>query len=241
MNAKVAGRSFKRIDGLGRALRALLAVGILVDVVNILVTFLEVRTLERVRRGAASPQEAIDAIDRSGVVGIVVAAVYLGTIVIWLVWQHRGQANLHALSIRGLTFSPGWAVGWWLIPVANLWKPFQTVRELWKASSGDEAWWRIATWPVIGWWWACWIAFNILYNATIRFWGSDSATLEALIAGDWFSIMGDVVSLVAGILAISIVRVVTERQAELVHRVVDRTPVPGRPDLPPHGGVDQNP
>jgi Domain of unknown function (DUF4328) len=240
MSAKVAGRSFRRSDGLGRVLRALLAVGIIVDVVSILVTFLEVQTLERLRRGEASPQEAVDAIDRSGVVGIVVGAVYLGTIVIWLVWQHRGQANLHALAIPRLTYSPGWAVGWWLIPVANLWKPFQTVRELWKASGGDEAWWRIATWPVIGWWWACWIIFNLLYNATTRFWSSDSASLERLIAGDGFSIAGDLVSIVGAILAVSIVRSVTERQAGIVQLVADRIPVPARPDLP-SGGVEQNP
>jgi Domain of unknown function (DUF4328) len=240
MSAKVAGRSFRRSDGLGRVLRALLAVGIIVDVVSILVTFLEVQTLERLRRGEASPQEAVDAIDRSGVVGIVVGAVYLGTIVIWLVWQHRGQANLHALAIPRLTYSPGWAVGWWLIPVANLWKPFQTVRELWKASGGGEAWWRIATWPVIGWWWACWIIFNLLYNATTRFWSSDSASLERLIAGDGFSIAGDLVSIVGAILAVSIVRSVTERQAGIVQLVADRIPVPARPDLP-SGGVEQNP
>jgi Domain of unknown function (DUF4328) len=240
VSAQVAGRSFKRIDGLSRVLRTLLAVGILVDVVNILVTFLEVQTLERLRRGEASSQDAVDALDRSGVVGIVVAAVYLGAIVMWLVWQHRGQANLHALAIPGLTFSPGWAVGWWLIPVANLWKPFQTVRELWKASGGDETWWRIATWPLIGWWWACWVAFNILYNATIRYWATDSGTVDTLIVGDWFSIAGDLVSIVAAILAISIVRSVTERQAGIVNLVADRTPVPTRPDLP-SGGGDQNP
>jgi len=240
VSAKVADRSFKRSDGLGRVLRALLAIGILVDSVSILVTFLEIQTLERLRRGEASPQEAVDAIDRSGVVGIVVGAVYLGTIVIWLVWQHRGQANLHALAIPRLTYSPGWAVGWWLIPVANLWKPFQTVRELWKASGGDETWWRIATWPVIGWWWACWIIFNLLYNATVRFWSSDSASLDTLIAGDGFSIAGDLVSIVGAILAIAIVRAVNARQAGLVHVVAARTPVPTRPDLP-SGGVHQNP
>jgi hypothetical protein len=239
VSVAVTGRSFKRIEGLGRVLGTLLTVGILVDAVNILVTFLEVRTLERLRQGEASSQEALDAIDRSGVVGIVVAAVSVGTIVIWLVWQHRGQANLHSLAIPWLTFSPGWAVGWWLIPVANLWKPFQTVRELWKASGGDEAWWRIATWQVIGWWWACWIVFNILDNTTIRFWGSGSGT-GTLIAGDSLPIAGDLVSMVGAVLAISIVRSVTERQARLVDLVVGRTSVPTRPDVP-HGGERQNP
>jgi hypothetical protein len=231
----VSGRSFKRIDGLSRVLRALLTIGIVVDVVNIVVTFLEIQTLERFKTVFVGLQEVNDAFDRSRVVGIVVAVAYLSTILVWLIWQHRGQSNLHALAIPRLTFSPGWAVGWWLIPVANLWKPFQTVRELWKASDGDERWRGSPTWSVIGWWWACWVVFNILYNTTIRLYGSASATVDSYIIGDRISIVGDLVSVVAAVLAISIVRSVTDRQTRLEQVVADRT-VPARPDI-----VDEGP
>jgi len=235
MSAVARGRSFKRIDDLSRVLRALLAVGIVADAINIVVTFLEIQTLERFKSGLASAQDVNDAFDRSRPAGIVVIVVYLSTVVIWLVWQHRGQSNLHALAIPRLTFTPGWAVGWWLIPIANLWKPFQTVRELWKASDGDEAWWRSPTWPVIGWWWACWVVFNVLYNITIRFYGSDSAVVNSYLIGDRISVAGDLVSIVAAILAISIVRSVTDRQTRLVQVVAEHT-VPPRPDV-----VDEGP
>jgi hypothetical protein len=43
VSATAAVRPFKRLGGLGQALRVLLAVGILLDVVNIVVTFLEVQ------------------------------------------------------------------------------------------------------------------------------------------------------------------------------------------------------
>ena len=231
MSAVASGRSFKRIDDLSRVLRALLAVGIVADAINVVVTFLEIQTLERFKSGLASSQGVNDAFDRSRVVGIVAFVVFLSTVVIWLVWQHRGQSNLHALAIPRLTFTPAWAVGWWLIPIANLWKPFQTVRELWRASDGDEAWWTSPTWPVIGWWWACWVVFNILYNTTIRFYGSDSAVVSSYLIGDRLSIAGDLVSIVAAILAISIVRSVTDRQTRLVQVAADRTVIPARPDV----------
>jgi hypothetical protein len=231
MSVSIEDRSFRRIDGLSRVLRTLLAVGIVADVIYILVTFIEIQTLERYRSGDASLQEATNAIDRSGDLGIVLTGIYLTTVVIWLIWQHRAQANLHARGLSRLTFSPGWAVGWWLIPVANLWKPFQTTRELWKASGGGE-WWRTATWPVIGWWWAGYVVFNIVDNLTIRFWGSSSATLNTFVVGDWLSIAGDLGSIVTAILAMSIVRAVTERQAAL--ETIDAVPsqVPARPDQP---------
>jgi hypothetical protein len=240
MSAAAKGRSFERVDGLSRVLSTLLVIGIVGDVVNIVVTFLEIQTLERFQNGLTSIQGVDDAFDRSRVVGIGVIVVYLGAVVVWLVWQHRGQSNLVALAVPRLTFTPGWAVGWWLIPIANLWKPFQTMRELWKASDGDEAWWRSPTWPVIGWWWACWVVFNILYNTTIRFYGSVSATVRSYIIGDRFSIAGDLVSIVAGVLAISIVRSVTDRQAGLERIVADRIAVPARPDIG-YEGPGRNP
>jgi hypothetical protein len=89
-------------------------------------------------------------------------------------------------------------------------------------------------------WWACWLIFNLLYKATIRFWRPNSASLDTLIAGDGYSIAGDLVSIVGAILAMSIVRSVTERQAGIVQLVADRIPVPTRPDRP-SGGVEQNP
>jgi hypothetical protein len=81
MSARVGGRTFKRVDSLSRALRALLAVGIVVDIVNIGITFLELRTLERYRSGVTSLREVLDAFDRSRAVGIVVIVVFLSTVV----------------------------------------------------------------------------------------------------------------------------------------------------------------
>jgi hypothetical protein len=75
------------------------------------------------------------------------------------------------------------------------------------------------------------VAFNILYNTTIRFYGSETATVNSYIIGDWTSISGDLVSIVAAVLAISIVRSVTDRQARLVDVVAGRTVIPARPDV----------
>jgi uncharacterized protein DUF4328 len=110
-------------------------------------------------------------VETTTIVGLVVLGV---TGIVWLVWQHRSQANLHAAQVGALKYTPGWAVGWWLIPFANFVKPFQTVRELWKASGGDLRW-RLDTWPLIGWWWAGWIVMAILERVAARFIIEDSA------------------------------------------------------------------
>ena len=49
---------------------------------------------------------------REGVVGMLLAIVCFGVIVVFATWTHRMNANIHALGSNNLRFTPGWAVGW---------------------------------------------------------------------------------------------------------------------------------
>ena len=79
----------------------------------------------------------------------------------WIVLAHR---NLPALGAQYLDFTPGWAVGWFFIPFANLWKPFQAMRSLWRSSHSvhrpeiQESTWVLPTW------WTLWLSFAFLSN-----------------------------------------------------------------------------
>ena len=89
----------------------------------------------------------------------------IGSAISWCMWQHRAHRNLRPLARSGLEYTPAWAVGWWFIPVASLWKPYGAVRELWKASdpgSDSLAWRSVPTWSAIGWWWAAWLASTVV-------------------------------------------------------------------------------
>lgn len=77
--------------------------------------------------------------------------------IIVLTWIHRANANVRALGATGLKFTPGWAVGWYFVPVAFFWKPFQAMREIWRASVSPADWSRQPGSSIIGWWWALWI------------------------------------------------------------------------------------
>lgn len=93
-------------------------------------------------------QESAAATDGQAVVAVIVSLLSLAAPVLWVVWQSRSQRVLVTLGIRGLRFTPGWAAGWWLIPVANLVMPYRTVAELLHHSTGEAepppwfaAWW----------------------------------------------------------------------------------------------------
>jgi hypothetical protein len=60
------------------------------------------------------------------------------TIIVFLAWVFRAHKNLYALKVRGLEFTPGWAVGLWFIPFVNFVKPFQVMREIWHGSDPEN-------------------------------------------------------------------------------------------------------
>ena len=64
---------------------------------------------------------------------------------------------VHALGSPGLRFTPGWAVGWYFVPIANLWKPYQAMKEIWRASKNPGNWQAETTSGFLGWWWFWWI------------------------------------------------------------------------------------
>lgn len=77
--------------------------------------------------------------------------------VLVLTWIYRANHNARALGASDMAFTPGWAIGWYFVPVVNLWRPFQAMREIWRASSAPEDWRRQPGSPLLGWWWALWI------------------------------------------------------------------------------------
>ncbi len=65
-------------------------------------------------------------------------------IVAYLFWVYRISSNARALGGR-LSISPGWAVGYQVIPIVNLWMPFSIMKEIAQTSSADlrtvQRWW----------------------------------------------------------------------------------------------------
>ena len=210
----------------------LLGAQIALGVASIVVTLGELDLLERVQGGGSvgvAEAQASDA--RVGAVAVSVTIAFVATVIAWCMWQHRAHKNLHAAGRRGLRFTPGWGVGWWFVPFANLGKPFQAVRELHKGSdpdSHDDTWDVRKTWPVLSLWWSVWIVSLMIDWVFVRTL-DENFTLDAAITSDRVSIGADLASIVAAALAIIVVRSIAARQAALESGMV----IPPRIDIGP--------
>lgn len=81
----------------------------------------------------------------------------------FLPWLHRARVNVRALGMRRLRYGREWTWLGFLVPVLNLFRPYQVTSEVWRASdpsSGDPvAWHRASVSPLVGVWWAAFVAF----------------------------------------------------------------------------------
>ena len=122
-------------------------------------------------------------------VDLVLAAIDAAQVVTFLVcgfvclkWIYRASLNAHALA-EGLRTSPGWSVGWFFVPFANLWKPFQGLREAWQASADPKAWREQPTPELFRWWWGLWLVSSILGNIAARLQTGASSVGAEMFAG----------------------------------------------------------
>ena len=111
---------------------------------------------------------------------LILAGLTLVELLVYFMWVYRANANSQGLGARGMRFTPGWAVGWSFVPVMNLFRPYQVMREIWQAS-GDPEYWRDEPGGVLlNLWWGLYLAMLALAygNAYFRW--------EAEVAGQEF-------------------------------------------------------
>jgi Domain of unknown function (DUF4328) len=141
----------------------------------------------------------------------------LGGAIAWPIWQHRAQANLRALGAESLRFSPGWAAGWWFVPIADYVMPFLAIRELTKASdpaAGAVDWKGRPTHPILGFWWAAWIGYSFFRIVGSSVSPQRFASVGDLITKAWLFLVSDALFAVAAVLAIVVVRSIDREQEE---------------------------
>ena len=204
------------------AVTILVGVGMLLDLAGVGVESSQASLISGMAAGRSFPQAEVEANDaRVQLVGIFSLFVYLATVVAFLAWIHRAHKNLAAFGTSGLEYSPGWAVGGFFVPFLNLIRPFQVMREIWKASDpdvdyqNDSSWKYSASSPLIGLWWGTWILAGVLGRLVFTF-SKGAETIDALLSLTYLSIASDIVNLLPAVLVIMLVKAI-ERKQELKH------------------------
>ena len=115
-------------------------------------------------------------------------------------------------GVDGLEFTPGWAVGWFFVPIANLFKPFQAMRELWTASHGEADRFGGEAPTEVKLWWGAWLVGNIASTVGTRIILMGEGEASSLVVGTALGGIGTVVIVLAAILLAKVIAGVTAAQ-----------------------------
>ncbi|MFJ3980085.1 DUF4328 domain-containing protein [Streptomyces sp. NPDC090021] len=145
--------------------------------------------------------------------GLLQLLTLLPTVVVFIVWFHRVRTNGGIFRPGAFTLGPGWAIGAWFIPVANLFLPYRIARETWRASTqrGPDGSDRTAPAALLTSWWVLWVVSAIVGRVFSGIYaGAD--TVDELLEAGRLGIVADLATMIAGVLAVLFVRRLTAMQ-----------------------------
>ncbi len=204
----------RRASQLKVALFALLGMTIVSSLSDVFGMMALSRAIEGSFVSDAAMMEAMEALDaRAGLVGLGFLGVYVASVICSARWIMKAHANLRELSVDPPETTPGWAVGWFFVPVANLVKPLQAMRELWWASLAPGAWREQGSSPgLLQGWWALWILANVLGNLASRMIMS-ADDMPALLSAYQFNLVAALALIPLTLVYWRIIQTITQMQA----------------------------
>jgi hypothetical protein len=135
----------------------LLLAAVIADAASALSTAAVLPLIDRARVGALIPDDVAAQHDqRRRLIAGGQIMVSLAAWILFLMWVYRTNRNARALGADGMKYTPGWSVGWFFVPVANLWMPCLVMQELWRATSPEliRRWRQASGSTFVGIWWA---------------------------------------------------------------------------------------
>ncbi len=238
----------RSVTGVGIAACALVAAVAVADVLVSIVVPL-------INRGLA--QRALETLDveplnTADVITVVASALYLALFaaagVVFIVWMWRAHKNLYAFPGVHPRMGPGWSIGGWFIPFANLVIPARVMNDVAK---GSEPWvpMRGSVHPLVASWWTALIVSVCATRLANVFDERELGELPRFLAvSDDFQLyvdyygnsigrylLGTVALAVAAVLAIVLIRRISRAQTARIARAQQPagatdaagTPLPG--------------
>jgi hypothetical protein len=225
------GRVRGPLAGLGRARAAIimLIVTLIVEGIGIGVSILYLKELNRLIQFWPGPfpnlAKAQSIENLYSLLGIMQIGVTIGTAIAFLMWIFSAHSNLRILGAEGLQFTPGWAVGYFFIPILNLFRPFQVTQEIWRASDpqASDSWKRGPGSVLAGFWWALWLLSEILAQFSFRMVLNPNSTLQEIRLATTINTASAGIAIFAGILLIFLIKGIMNRQTEKFERLTSQT------------------
>jgi hypothetical protein len=211
-----ASGEYRPLFGRATAVTVILGLNILLEIGGAANSAVTISVMNRVAAGEQVARESLVGIDeRAAAIGVLQLLIILGSVISFCMLMARANRNAASYGQMQMEFTPGWAVGYFFIPVVSLWMPYRAMREIWRASepTPDERLdVRFAEVPVLlPAWWAAYVLHGIAGQVSFQFTRNPHAASDFINAG-YVNIVEAALTIVAAALAIALVRALARRQ-----------------------------
>lgn len=194
----------------------LLYLQILVCVIGLISGVFENQLLTAFNDGSfATQDEAVAAAeandDRQAIVGVVQFLVFVVSGIWILRWIYRASCNTRELGATGMRFSPRQSVMWYFVPIMNLWKPFQAMKEIWQASERPRDWQKGPAPGLLVGWWTLWLISSSAGNASFRL-SLRAESIAELLAANRVTLISDFMDIPLSIVFAFLVKAIHDMQ-----------------------------
>jgi hypothetical protein len=141
------------------------------------------------------------------------------TAVAFIAWLHRARINVRAFGCRRFRYPRIWAIIGFIVPILNLFRPYQVVSEVWRASDPRSvetpvAWIAMPVSHYVLAWWVTLLAsvfLEILAGGLVTHSGF---TIDDLFAARSVGVLAGITSASSAVLAYLVISGIEESQQE---------------------------
>ncbi|MCX4788844.1 DUF4328 domain-containing protein [Streptomyces sp. NBC_01221] len=150
-----------------------------------------------------------------GSAGALQGVMTLATGIVFILWFRRLRMNAEVFDPSVQPMSPGWSIGAWFVPFANLVLPRRIAGGIWTASAqtNPDGSWRTVPATAMNLWWGAWVCSLAFSWVTSRQYMRAEKTQEIIDAAG-LVMASDALDIVAAVFAILFVSKLTRMQGE---------------------------
>lgn len=216
---------FKSTQWPGRILIILLWILIVLGPVALAIGYVERSVLYAIKelsfQSEGEIRAAAQASDRNMMImGALQLVVGIASVILWFVWVFRSNKLARALGASSMKYSPGWSVGWFFVPIMNLFKPYFAMKEIYLATMDPKSFdteQEVEDQPeslnILKLWWLVYLVDSWLgrfaFRQTMR-----ADTIDELIAANSWMTASDAVTIVGSLATIWVVREFSQKQQD---------------------------
>jgi hypothetical protein len=191
----------------------LLGLGALLTIAALWSSWQQLQLVQDLARGANISDATIEANDaRQQLFALAQLGLGLVSAIVFLSWMAALTKRLIDLGVTDMRYAPKWAVLGFVIPVLNLFRPYQVMSELWKASEvvpgPDDPLAKKPTPMIVNLWFGLLLIDSLVGRLASR---TTFDTMDQVLQSAWLTVLSDALGVVTALVALRLVSEIDER------------------------------